>query len=214
MTGVQTCALPICHPERTDWFKNKQAQAIQYFESQGFSRNSAIGMAANIARESTFNPHATGDNGKAYGIGQWHPDRQANFARVMGLPIQASSYQQQLAFYAYEVKHNKRLMGMLSQNPNAGAAAMAVSMLQERPADREGEMQKRALIAQSMVNGYVGAPRSMQTAATKGSTTTNDVHIGSITVQTKATDANGVARDIGKAVRANPLIAGSVTAQA
>lgn len=203
------------HPERTDWYKDKQAQAIQYFQSQGFSRNAAIGMAANISRESTFNQHAVGDNGKAYGIGQWHPDRQANFARVMGLPIQASSYAQQLQFYAYEVKHNKRLMGMLSQDPTAGAAAMAVSMLNERPADREGEAQRRALIAQQMVNGYVGAPRGTQTAGTKSTTNTNTVTInGPINVQTKATDANGVAMGMKKALRDNPLIAGSVTALA
>lgn len=204
------------HPERTDWYKAKEKQAVQYFESQGFSHNAAIGIAANISRESSFNQHAVGDNGKAYGIGQWHPDRQANFARVMGLPIQASSYQQQLQFYAYEVKHNKRLMDMLSQDPSAPASAMAVSMLQERPADREGEMQKRALIAQHMVSGYVGAPRDAQTAGTKTSTTTNTVTInGPINVNApKATNANGVAMGMKKALNDNPLIAGSVTALA
>lgn len=201
------------HPERTDWYKSKEKQAIDFFQSQGFSRNAAIGMAANIARESTFNQHAVGDNGKAYGIGQWHPDRQANFAKVMGLPIHASSYQQQLAFYAYEVKHNKRLMGVLSQDPGAGQAAMAVSMLNERPADKEGEMIARAKIAQGMVNAYPGAPQGAQVAGAKSSTTTNSVTInGPINVQTKAMDANGIVRDIRKAFHSNPLIAGSVTA--
>jgi len=201
------------HPERTDWFKAKEAQAVQYFQSQGFSRNAAIGMAANIARESTFKQNAIGDNGKAYGIGQWHPDRQANFAKVMGLPIQGSYYQQQLAFYAYEVKRNKRLMDMLSQNPNAGAAAMAVSMLNERPADKQGEMIARAKIAQGMVNAHIGAPPASQLAGTKSSTNTNTVTInGPINVNTKATDANGIAKDMGKSLRNNPLIAGSVTA--
>jgi len=201
------------HPERTDWYKSKEKQAIDFFQSQGFSRNAAIGMAANIARESTFNQHAVGDNGKAYGIGQWHPDRQANFAKVMGLPIHASSYQQQLAFYAYEVKHNKRLMGVLSQDPGAGQAAMAVSMLNERPADKEGEMIARAKIAQGMVNAYPGAPQGAQVAGAKSSTTTNSVTInGPINVQTKAMDANGIVKDIRKAFHSNPLIAGSVTA--
>lgn len=199
--------------QQLDQAKRNRDEAIRYFMSQGFSRNAAFGMAANIARESSFNPHAVGDNGHAYGIGQWHADRQANFARVMGLPIQASSYQQQLAFYAYEVKHNKQLMDKLSGGTSAGAAAMLVSMLNERPADAQGEAQRRALLAQQMSNAYVGAKSSV--AAKSGtSTTQNDVHIGSITVQTKATDANGIAKDMGKAVRANPLIAGYVTAAA
>lgn len=202
------------HPERTAAYKDKAKQAIAYFQSQGFSRNAAIGMAANIARESTFNQHAVGDNGKALGIGQWHPDRQANFAKVMGLPIQASSYQQQLAFYAYEVKHNKRLMGILSGNPNAGGAAMAVSMLNERPADKEGEMIARAKIAQGMVNAYPGAQPSSQVAASKPSTSTNTVTISNMTINTKATNANDIFKDARKAVRNNPLIAGSVTAAA
>jgi hypothetical protein len=202
------------HPERTAWYKSKEGQAVQYFQSQGFSRNAAIGMAANIARESKFNQHATGDNGKAFGIGQWHPDRQANFAKVMGLPIQGSSYQQQLAFYAYEVKHNKRLMGILSGNPNAGSAAMAVSMLNERPADKEGEMIARAKIAQGMVNAYPGAPQGSQVAGAKSSTTTNDVHIGTIAIHTKADNAYDIFKEARKAVNSNPLIAGSVTAAA
>lgn len=199
--------------QQRDQAKLGQREAIRYFMSQGFSRNAAIGMAANIARESSFNPHAVGDNGQAYGIGQWHADRQSNFARVMGLPIQASSYQQQLAFYAYEVKHNKQLMDKLSGGTSAGAAAMLVSMLNERPADAQGEAQRRALLAQQMSNAYVGA-KSSAAAKPGSSTTQNDVHIGSITVQTKATDANGIAKDMGKAVRANPLIAGYVTAAA
>jgi hypothetical protein len=214
MNGKGPKAPSSYHPERTDWYKGKEAQAIQYFQSQGFSRNAAIGMTANIARESTFNQRAVGDNGKAFGIGQWHPDRQANFAKVMGLPIQGSSYQQQLEFYAYEVKRNKRLMGILSGNPNAGGAAMAVSMLNERPADKEGEMIARAKIAQGMVNAYPGAPQGPQVAGAKSSTTTNDVHIGTIAIHTKADNAYDIFKEARKAVNSNPLIAGSVTAAA
>ncbi|HJR11542.1 MAG TPA: phage tail tip lysozyme [Rhodanobacteraceae bacterium] len=203
------------HPERTDWYKNKESQAIQYFQSQGFSRNAAIGMAANIARESNFNQHVVGDNGKAFGIGQWHPDRQANFAKVMGLPIQGSSYAQQLEFYAYEVKHNIRLMDILRRDPGAGQAAMAVSLMNERPANGEAEAQRRALIAQSMSNGYVGAPSIGASVAKNGpSTTTNDVHIGTIAIHTKADNAHDIFKEARKAVQANPLIAGSVTAAA
>lgn len=200
------------HPERTGWYKGKESQAVQYFQSQGFSRNAAIGMAANIARESTFNQKAVGDHGQAYGIGQWHKDRQANFAKVMGLPIQGSSYQQQLAFYAYEVKHNKRLMDILARDPTAAASAMMVSRFDERPANMEGEMIARAKLAQAYVNAHVGA--APQVAGAKSSTTTNDVRIGTIAIHTQADNAYDIFKGARKAIQAHPLIAGSVTAAA
>jgi hypothetical protein len=200
---------------RTDWYKKKQADAIAYFQSQGFSRNAAIGMAVNIGRESAFDPHVTGDNGKAYGLGQWHPDRQANFAKFTGMPIQGSSYQQQLAFYAHEVKQNKRLMGMLSQQDiTAPASAMAVSLINERPANGVIEAERRARMAQSVVTPYVGARATGSVVKAGSGAATNEVHINTINVQTKATDANGVAKGMQKAMRNNPLIAGSVTAAA
>lgn len=183
------------------------SKAIQYFMSQGFSRNEAIGMAANIAAESAFDPYQYGDHGKAYGIGQWHADRQANFARVMGLPIQASSYEQQLEFYAYEVKHNKPLMKAFGQDPNAGASAMLVSVLDERPKDAAGEAERRALIAQHMANGYVGARPSGLAVKGAGGTTTHTVTInGGVNVNApKATDAKGIVKGMKTALQNNPL---------
>lgn len=66
------------------------------------------------------------------------------------------------------------------------------------------------------MSGYVGA--RTESPKSGNSTNTTDVHIGSISVQTKATDANGVAMGLGnglrKAFRDNPLIAGYVTASA
>jgi len=62
----------------------------------------------------------------------------------------------------------------------------------------------------------VGAPRGTQTAATKSSTHTSTVTInGPINVNApKATNADGVAKGMKKALNDNPLIAGSVTALA
>ncbi|MEW9623259.1 phage tail tip lysozyme [Rhodanobacter geophilus] len=203
------------------------SKAIDYFMSQGFTRNQAIGMAANISAESAFNPYQYGDHGKAYGIGQWHADRQANFAKVMGLPIQASSYEQQLAFYAYEVKHNKPLMKAFGQDPNAGASAMLVSVLDERPKDAAGEAERRALLAQHMASGYGLTPaqaayarglvqpasvmRSAQAGAQAKGNTSNSVTIGTLQVNApKATDAKGVAKGMQSAMVSHPLIGANV----
>jgi len=80
----------------------------------------------------------------------------------------------------------------------------------ERPAGGQVEAERRARMAQMMSNAYVGARPA--TAQTKPSTTTNTVTINGMTVNTKATDANGVAKGMQRALIGNPLIRGSVKA--
>lgn len=67
------------------------AQAMGFFMHQGWSGAQSAGLAANLLAESNFDPTAVGDNGKAYGIGQWHGDRQALFAKVFHHDIQHST---------------------------------------------------------------------------------------------------------------------------
>jgi len=63
-----------------------------------------------------------------------------------------------------------------------------------------------------MVNAHVGAPRGTQAKTT---TNTSTVSIGTMNVNApRATDADGIAKGAQKAMRDNPLIAGSVTALA
>lgn len=91
---------------------NGTAKAIAYFMSQGWSREQAAGLAANIKAESGFAHNAVGDSGKAYGLLQWHPDRQAAFAKWRGYDIRKSSFEDQLAFMHYELTQgNERPAG-------------------------------------------------------------------------------------------------------
>ena len=64
--------------------KAKRDEAMQYFMSQGWTKEQAAGIVGNIQKESMFNYKALGDNGKAFGLAQWHPDRQANFKKAYG----------------------------------------------------------------------------------------------------------------------------------
>src|SRR5260363_90445 len=50
--------------------------------AQGWTHKQAAGIVANLKIESGLNPKAVGDGGKAYGIAQWHPPRQAEFRRA------------------------------------------------------------------------------------------------------------------------------------
>ena len=193
--------------------KEEQA-AMAYFQAQGWSREQAAGLAANIKRESAFRADAVGDNGKAYGIGQWHPDRQAVFQKVFGKPIQGSTLEEQMAFMHYELTQgNERKAGnLLKGATGADEAAAIVSKHYERPADREGEAAKRGQMALAMLGGVPGASQAAvgagavqvaqaNAAAAPGATSKSvETHIGEIKVYSAATDAAGIAKDMGKSM--------------
>lgn len=191
-----------------------QAAAMAYFQAQGWSKEQAAGLAANISRESNFNPAAVGDNGKAYGIGQWHPDRQAEFKKRFGKDIQGSTIEEQMAFMQYELTQgNERKAGnILRGTTGAAEAAAAVSTHYERPADKAGEAAKRGQLALAMLGGVPGASRAAMGAGAGQVAQSNapaaaapvsksvETHIGEVKVYSAATDADGIARDMGKSL--------------
>ena len=122
------------------------------FKSMGWGSAPAAGLAASVIRESNGNPNAVGDGGKAYGIGQWHPDRQAEFTRVFGKSIKGSSLDEQLNFMNYELKAgNEQGAGRkLASANDAYSAGSIVSKYYERPADKEGEASYRGGLAQNL----------------------------------------------------------------
>lgn len=191
-----------------------QAAAMAYFQAQGWSKEQAAGLAANISRESNFNPAAVGDNGKAYGIAQWHPDRQAEFKKRFGKDIQGSTLEEQMAFMQYELTQgNERKAGnILRGTTGAAEAAAAVSTHYERPADRAGEAAKRGQLALAMLGGVPGASQAAAGAGAGAVAQANlagapqagnrsvETHIGEVKVYSAATDANGIAKDMGKSL--------------
>jgi hypothetical protein len=152
---------------------------MRYFQSRGWSRAQAAGITANIQAESLFNPNATGDKGQAYGVGQWHPDRQAAFnswALKNKLPgLHQADLMEQLQFYNYELRNSsagKRLAG----TSNAYDAGATVSLFNERPADAAGQAAMRGDLA-SRIAGP-GAPAlnvSVQTTVHRDNSTTTKI---------------------------------------
>ena len=118
-------------------------------QQMGWTQEQASGLAANFWKESLFNPAAVGDNGHAYGIGQWHEDRQAAFKKLFGIDIRKSTLDQQLQFADYELRHgNEQKAGAaLSRATTASEAGSVVSRLYERPADAAGEAAQRGQMA-------------------------------------------------------------------
>lgn len=127
---------------------NLATKAVEYFISLGWTRAQAAGIAANLQAESQFRPDAVGDGGLAFGVAQWHPDRQANFERAFGKSIKGSTLEEQFTFVHWELTNTEQRAGMLLRAcTTAAEAGDCVSRYYERPADREGEAKKRAALA-------------------------------------------------------------------
>jgi len=97
--------------------ENGDAQvAMDFFISKGYTEAAAAGIVGNLIVESNLKTDIIGDGGKAYGIAQWHPDRQAKFAEVYGKPIQTTTFKEQLEYIDWELNNTERRAGELLVN--------------------------------------------------------------------------------------------------
>ena len=176
------------------------AQRIRkYFEDRGWSPEQASGITANLMAESNGDPNATGDSGRAFGLAQWHSDRQAAFKVYKGRDIRGSSLDDQLDFVNHELQ--RRGGAQLHAAKTAAEAGAIVSRVYEGPKDKDGEAYRRGLLSQQ-INGIPGASAQVAQAGRTGgnSSTSNDhsttvnVH-GNTIINSQATDAQGIARD-------------------
>ncbi|WP_288638135.1 phage tail tip lysozyme [uncultured Oxalobacter sp.] len=107
---------------------------MRFFMSQNWTKEQAAGITANLWHESRFDPASVGDSGKAYGLAQWHPDRQKIFKKLFGKDIRRSSVNEQLEFVQYELTHNEKNAGRRLKNARtARDAGSIVSRFYERP---------------------------------------------------------------------------------
>jgi hypothetical protein len=109
--------------------------AFDYFTSQGWSKAQAAGIVGNLQAESgpNLNTSVVGDGGQAYGIAQWHPDRQARFKKAIGRNIKGSSLEDQLAFVQWELTHTEtKAAGMLRGAKTPAQAASIMDQYYER----------------------------------------------------------------------------------
>jgi hypothetical protein len=138
----------------------KQKQAIEYFTSNGWTQAQAEGIVANLTAESNLKTNAVGDKKgevyEAYGIAQWHPDRQRMFEKVIGKPIKGSSLEDQLKFVNWELNNSHKAAGdALRQTKDARSAAVSVVQKYEVSAKRYGEdATKRGDMAESIASSF------------------------------------------------------------
>ncbi len=89
-----------------------QQRAYQFYLSRGYAPAQAAALAGNAQAESSGSTTVPGDGGKAYGLFQWHPDRQAllrSYAKREGLD--PTSERAQLGYKDWELNNNERRAG-------------------------------------------------------------------------------------------------------
>lgn len=167
------------------------AEVRDFFQRMGWTKEQASGLTANAGRESSFAPDAVGDGGKAYGVFQWHPDRQAAFKKWSGKDIRGSSLEEQLRFAHYELTEGaERFAGsMLKRAGTAVEAGAAVSRYYERPANGAFEAERRGREAEGWMNAPLTAGPN---AGGVKITQKNDFHI-------QSTDPKEAGREVAKA---------------
>jgi hypothetical protein len=157
---------------------------VKFFMGMGWTKDQAAGIVANLQAESKMDPYAQGDGGKAYGIAQWHPDRQANFEKWAGKNIQNSSVEEQMRFVHYELTQGaeRKAGNLLRASTNARQAGEIVSRQYERPAATDKEAMARGnaavQIAQEThihVNGSDPGSTARQVAAEQNGVNANIV---------------------------------------
>lgn len=170
---------------------SKIGDAIAYLRKLGWSGLQAAGLASNIERESGGNHKAEGDNGQAYGIGQWHAERQKAFKEWSGHDIRQSDLHEQLAFMTYELTQGaeRRAGQLLSAATTPAQAGEIASRFYERPGDADGEAAIRARRASEIFKETGGnAPAGARAPVTISQSTT--IHVDG------AADAHGTANAV------------------
>jgi hypothetical protein len=194
----------------------RQKQAMDYFLSQGWSSAQAAGIVGSLTQESDVDSESRNKKSGAYGIGQWLGSRVADFKKWSGHDLNGSSFEEQLGFMQYELTKGKEQAAgqRLRATKTAEEAAAVHAQSYERPGAAEANISNRQAYARllyaslgqsnaSQVAGQSSGARGAGASASRISQMTSSAETninGPITIQTQATDAQGIAREFGKAV--------------
>lgn len=140
-------------------------KAMQILTGKGWTTEQAAGMVGNLQMESgpDMKTNAVGDGGKAYGIAQWHPDRQDRFKQQFKKDIREAGFEEQLEFLDWEIKNvETQAYRALKEARTAREAAIAF--------DRYYERSSGAHVAQRVANAEAIMKSPSQSGVTPGAT--------------------------------------------
>jgi hypothetical protein len=120
--------------------------SMKILMDKGWTKEQAAGITANLKAESNFKTKAKGDSGLAKGIAQWHPDRQQQFEKVYGKPLSEATFEEQVGFVDWELKHTEKAAGekiKATSTPEEAAAATEQHYERSKLGGQGGVQQQR-----------------------------------------------------------------------
>lgn len=142
----------------------RQKQAMDFFMSQGYSKEQAAGIVGNLMRESGAGLDTKAFNSKenAQGIAQWRKERLTKFKELFGKDVKDATFEEQLAYVAWELKNTEKAAGQ--KLLNATSADMAASIIDKDYERSSGaHRMDRILNARGLAAG-IGTQESTNTA--------------------------------------------------
>lgn len=136
--------------------------AFEFFRGKGLSAEAASGILASMDAESSFNPSARGDGGKAHGLFQHHPDRRAAIMGATGIDMSTATPEKQLEGAWWEMNHGdagaQRALAML-RRPGISAREAGAAFVQHFERPRKDERATRGSMAEGFNREFGnGAP--------------------------------------------------------
>lgn len=169
-------------------------ESYQDFIRLGAKSGQAAAWAANEMGESG-NGKLVGDGGRSIGAFQWSPQRRANILKSFGIDVTTASRSEQRRAALLEAQQ----MGLdVPNDPRLGAAYLVNRF--EMPANPTLDAMKRAVYAAGIAKDHMNAIPALPVSG-GGSGGGVSVKIGDISINTQATDAASIARDVGNALR-------------
>lgn len=192
----------------------RQQYLLGRLRAAGYTDAQAAGIIGSLMQESGLDPNALNKSSGAAGIGQWLGPRSAAFKNQFGHALAQSTFGEQVDFMLSELNGSESLAARRIRNATTPEqAALIHSQFYERPGAAEANIARRQSYAASVYAGIGqsnAAQIAGQTAGARGGsygsrisnmTSSAETNInGPITIQTQATDAQGIAREFGKAV--------------
>jgi hypothetical protein len=133
-------------------------QGVEYFVKQGYSKAQSMGIMSNMLVESGLDPTMRQKGGgPGFGLMQWSPARQAEFAQQYGHKMgttgdREKDYMEQLQFSQYELSHHAEYGAQqLHQAATEAEAARIFSLRDEQPKGGQIQAEKRAELARDIV---------------------------------------------------------------
>lgn len=203
------------HAAQSGSLEDRQKYLATRLKAEGYSDAQAAGIIGSLMQESRLDPTAVNKSSGASGIAQWLGPRAKAFTSQFGHSLKDASFGEQVDFMIQELKTTeKRADQRIRMARTADQAAEIHAREYERPGASEINVAKRQAYAASIMAslGQANAASiagqsltaSVPPSSTAGTTNTSSSEVnvnGPINIHTQATDAQGIAREFGHAVK-------------